>query len=117
MTKHEMAGGEAPVDYDYFLNTYGLGPDEVDATVRVEGHEEGTVAEMLQKCKMVGITMAKAYAENGIAGTETTLVKMKEFSGDFNLEIGERTRSFHEGTTDRKSLLSHTPGGSPDFLA
>jgi hypothetical protein len=118
MTSPEMAGAESPIDFEHFLDTYVLGPQELDSTIAFGAHT-GSVAAMLgdEGCPVGGI-LAEAYKSDGISGVESKLEGLSTFSsGGFSLPISEQTRSFHEGTTDRDTLLRQPSGESPDFLA
>lgn len=110
-------GGEQPISYDYFLDKYGLGPEEVNSPIQFGGYE-GTVAEMLEdgRCP-VGNALAEGYRSGGIEGVATKIAGLQMVFGEFTIPISDKTRSFHEGTTDRESLLAENPGESPDFLA
>jgi hypothetical protein len=108
---------EQPIDYDYFLDRYGLGPDEIGATAQYGSHE-GTVAEMLESPRCpVGEALADAYAAKGIQGVETKIDALKTVFEGLTLHVGERTREYHQGTLKRENLLTNVPEESPDFLA
>jgi hypothetical protein len=117
MTNYEMAGEEPPIDYDYFLDTYGLGPQELEATITFGAHT-GSVATMLgdERCPVGGI-LAESYKSDGISGVESKLEGLSVLSSDFHLPISEQTKSFHEGATDRGTLLRQPLGETLDFLA
>jgi hypothetical protein len=116
MTSHEM-GVEPPINYEYFLDKYGLGPEEVGATAQYGSHE-GTVAEMLESPRCpVGEALADAYAAKGIQGVETKIDALKTVFDGLTLHVGERTREYHQGTLKRDNLLPNVQGESPDFLA
>ncbi len=116
MTSQESSGSQ-PLGLDYFLDTYGLGPEEIETTITF-GTYTGTVAEMLvdERCP-VGNIVADAYATEGIAGVEAKLTGMRMVYGDFKLDISETTRSYHSGASDRETILQRSSSGEPDFLA
>ncbi len=107
---------EPAPDYDHFLNTYGLGPDEVNAEA-VFGNHRGTMGGMLsdERCPVGGM-MAQAYQAEGLAGVEKQMGLLHAMSPDFTVAISEQTREYHAGTTSREDLVSQQPE-RPDFLA
>ncbi len=109
---------EQPIDYDYILDTFGLGPQEASATITF-GSYTGTVAAMLLdgRCP-VGGAVAEGYTTGGLPGVETKLGAMKTLYGDFDLNISTETRSYHEGSTQRSELMAKaaTQKEPPDFL-
>lgn len=112
------AEADQPIDFEHILDTYGLGPQEA-ASIITFGSYTGTVAAMLtdERCPVGGI-VATAYAAEGIAGVETKLDAVKTLYGDFELAIGEETRSYHQGSTQREDLLAQAVMREepPDFL-
>ena len=117
MTSPEFSG-EQPVDYDHFLDKYGLGPHEIDTVMSFNGHT-GTLGSILddERCPVGGI-FANAYSENGLSGIETKITGLKMIYGaDLPLDISKGTRDFHEGTTSREQLLQQPRQETTDFLA
>ena len=113
---YETAGEQA-VPYEDFLDTYGLGPEDLDKVVTFGGHT-GPIWKMLadERCP-VGTVVADAYAQDGPAGVEAKFVGLSMVSRDFEFQISDTTRAFHEGTTDRATLLeSSYKEGNRDFL-
>lgn len=114
MTSPELAGGQ-PIDYDHYLDTYGLGPEELNSTVTYNNLDY-TLAQMLDSCPL-GKVVADAYASEGFAGLTAKLGEIKTFSPDFNVPISEGTRSYHDGSSSRETLLAQTPvAETRDFL-
>ena len=113
--------GEQPVyDAAYYLDTFGLGPEETSASVTYKGHV-GTIADMLKDRKEcpVGDWMADAYREEGLAGVEEMGEFMRRRSKDtFQFAVSEKTRAYHAGTLSRDELLPKpVEARAPDFLA
>ena len=108
---------EAP-DYAHLLETYGLGPQEMDQTVSF-GNYTGTVAAMFtdERCP-VGKMVADTYRAEGIDGVERKISGLQGLDGSFALTISEDTKSFHEGAVKRDELLKkpELTKEEPDFL-
>lgn len=101
-------------DDGYYLDTYGLGPNELDQTISFNGHD-GTVREMVDNPKCpVGGQLASAYAgdpENGVPGGFTAVeqkLTALEMLG-VSITVSDQTRGFHAGTVSREHLLPSPP--------
>ena len=107
-----------PLDDAYFLDTYGLGPQETAAVVEF-GSYTGTVAAMLtdEGCPVGGM-VAAAYRTDGIAGVQQRLSLFSQMDNRFSVAVTEKTRGYHEGNVQRDELLNRPdPTEQADFLA
>jgi hypothetical protein len=107
------------LDAERYLDTHGLGPDELNAVITYNNHS-GTVRDMIadERCP-VGGALAEGYAAGGIEGVERKLEGLRiVFGSTFDIPIGDRTRRYHGGTLERDELLRPwSEDQRPDFLA
>jgi len=109
---------ELVVDYDRLLDDYGIGPDEADTIVTFGGHTGPLAAAVSDERCPVGNMLATAYKTGGVEEVNQKLGLFKLMDPGFDVQIGSRTRAFHEGTVDRTELLARPePGGGETFLA
>ena len=115
----EAAVENTTYDNNYFLDTFGLGPEETTAIIHYDGRV-ATVGAMLTdpKCP-VGKWVAKAYETGGAEALTKKIGDINALSdGDVGIQLSERTRAYHDGSLSRDTLLAQSDEArAPDFLA
>ena len=104
-------------DPEFYLNTYGVGPDELDQQVAFAGHE-GTFRAMLDDAACpVGGQLAAQFAERGLEGVTGFFTGLTMMGA--KAALSTRTRDYHGGKVSRDELLGKpaVPDSAADFLA